>query len=284
MFHINRVVYFESSLNTIKNWCTCVISSLSHHISNQGNEPPSVDKGCQQKPIIGYPRIWYTSTRLLLKSTTGVPLLLPPAPPPCCFFCSHLFAPSHDLNTWNRLQKHPYNLPTFLTLFIVNASKHVMCHIKQHLLHLSFEICPRKNNLCCLFDSGGQQSNWWKLSKVENPGFQLSFPKQLLVIVHTQTQLYPYCNVIRNVWRALCVFRTGELPIIKKYPYMYYKKGLKCIDVHLCTCIIIIIIVLICRHSDVCCLNNARRNSTTELKLVKVNTKFDMFSFHLFWL
>lgn len=77
------------------------------------------------------------------------------------------------------------------------------------------------------------------------------------------------------------VFRTGELPIVKKYPYMCYKKGLKCINV--CTCIIItIIIILICRHSDVCCLNNARRNSTTELKLVKVNIKFDMFSFHLF--
>jgi len=156
-----------------------------------------------------------------------------------------------------------------------------MCHIKQHLLHLSFQICSRKNNLCCLFDSGGQQSNnWWKLSIVENPGFQLQLP----VILHRQTQLrhmYPYCNIIRNVWRALCVFRTGELPIVKKYPYMYYKKGLKCINVFTC---IIIIITLIRRHSDVCCLNNARRNSTTELKLVKVNIKFDMFSFHLFWL
>lgn len=90
--------------------------------------------------------------------------------------------------------------------------------------------------------------------------------------------MFPHCNVIRNVCRALCVFRTGDLPIVKKYPYMYYKKGLKCVNVYTC----IIIIILICRHSDVCCLNNARRNSTTELKLVKVNIKFDMFSFCLF--
>ena len=211
-----------------------------------------------------------------------VPLLLPPTPPPCCFFWLHLFALPHDLNTWNRLQKHPYDLPTFLTLFIVNASKHVMCHIKQHLLHPSFEIYSSKNNLCCLFDSYGQQSNWCKLSIVQNPGFELSFPKQLLVILDRQTQLrhmYAHCNVIRNVWRALCVFRTGDLSIVKKYAYMYYKKGLKCVNVYTC---IIIIAILICRHSDVCCLNNARRNSTTELKLVKVIIKFGMFSFRLF--
>ena len=60
---------------------------------------------------------------------------------------------------------------------------------------------------------------------------------------------------------------------------MYYKKGLKCVNVYTC---IIIIVILICRHSDVCCLNNARRNSTTELKLVKVIIKFGMFSFRLF--
>ena len=131
-------------------------------------------------------------------------------------------------------------------------------------------------------DSYGQQSNWCKLSIVQKQGFELSFPKQLLVILHRQTQLrhmFPHCNVIRNVWRALCVFRTGDLSIVKKYAYMYYKKGLKCVNVYTC---IIIIVILICRHSDVCCLNNARRNSTTELKLVKVNIKFDMFCFCLF--
>ena len=145
-----------------------------------------------------------------------------------------------------------------------------------------YEIYSRKNNLCCLFDLYGQQSNWCKLSIVQNPGFELSFPKQLLVILDRQTQLrhmYAHCNVTRDVWRALCVFRTGDLSIVKKYAYMYYKKGLKCVNVYTC---IIIIAILICRHSDVCCLNNARRNSTTELKLVKVNIKFDMFSLCLF--
>ena len=78
-------------------------------------------------------------------------------------------------------------------------------------------------------DSYGQQSNWCKLSIVQKQGFELSFHKQLLVILHRQTQLrhmFPHCNVIRNVWRALCVFRTGELPIVKKYPYKK-KKGVE---------------------------------------------------------
>ena len=98
-----------------------------------------------------------------------------------------------------------------------------------------YEIYSRKNNLCCLFDSYGQQSNWCKLSIVQNPGFELSFPKQLLVILDRQTQLrhmYAHCNVTRDVWRALCVFRTGDLPIVKKYAYMYYKKELKCVNVY----------------------------------------------------
>ena len=35
----------------------CNISLLAHYISNQGNEPPSADKRCQNRPVIGYTRV-----------------------------------------------------------------------------------------------------------------------------------------------------------------------------------------------------------------------------------
>jgi len=61
-FLINCVVYFESLHHAFKtNWC--MISLLSHHISNQGNEPQSVDKSCQNEPIKGHTTIWYTRAK-----------------------------------------------------------------------------------------------------------------------------------------------------------------------------------------------------------------------------
>ena len=76
--------------------------------------------------------------------------------PLAVFFLLHLFVPPQNLNTWNRLQKHPYNLPTFLTLFIVNASKHVMCHIKQCPHQTApLKSTPRKiSNAACLIRAG----------------------------------------------------------------------------------------------------------------------------------
>ena len=90
------------------NWCE--ISLLAHHISNQGYEPLSADKSCQNRPIIRYTILVYRD-ELLLKSTTGIPLLSSPTPtPPPSFFCSHLFALSprsecleqarYGLKTW----------------------------------------------------------------------------------------------------------------------------------------------------------------------------------------
>ena len=67
-----------------------MISSLSLLISNLGNRPSNVDKSCQNKPFIGFTRIWYTGRirkELLLKSTIiGVPTALTPYPFPSLFF------------------------------------------------------------------------------------------------------------------------------------------------------------------------------------------------------
>ena len=53
---------FESLHHVFKtNWC--MNSLLSHHISNQGNEPQSVDKSCQNEPMKGHTRIWYTGAK-----------------------------------------------------------------------------------------------------------------------------------------------------------------------------------------------------------------------------
>ena len=60
IFHINRVAYLESLRQAFKiTWF--VVWLLAHHISNQrSDEPPSTDKSSQNRPIIGYTRIWYT--------------------------------------------------------------------------------------------------------------------------------------------------------------------------------------------------------------------------------
>ena len=81
LFEDGTTYYFEYLHHAFKmNWCE--ISLLSHHISNQGNKPPSADKSCQNRPIIGYTR----RNELLLKNITGVSSLSPPIPPPRFFF------------------------------------------------------------------------------------------------------------------------------------------------------------------------------------------------------
>ena len=77
---------------------------------------------------------------------------------------------------------------SILTIIFTNSSNsfHCKCFKTCHVPHRTApfaSIISRKNNLCCLFDSYGQQSNWCKLSIVQNPGFELSFPTQLLVIL-----------------------------------------------------------------------------------------------------
>lgn len=64
IFLIKCVVYLESLHHAFKtNWC--MISLLLHHISSQGNEPQSVDKSCQNEPIKGHTRIWYTRAKAI---------------------------------------------------------------------------------------------------------------------------------------------------------------------------------------------------------------------------
>ena len=66
IFLINCVLYFESLHHAFKtNWC--MISLLSHHISNQGNEPQSVDKSCQR----AYQNLVYESKKWLFAQQPG---------------------------------------------------------------------------------------------------------------------------------------------------------------------------------------------------------------------
>ena len=91
-FYLTRSVQPQNYFLVLRGWCClfqntsprfrdnllCNISLLPHHISIQGNEPPSADKRCQNRPIIGLgcTRIWYTGTSFV-KSTSGVPSLSP---------------------------------------------------------------------------------------------------------------------------------------------------------------------------------------------------------------
>lgn len=61
------------------------------HLSNQGNGPSSVHKNCQNKPIMGYTRIWYTLPNPdFAKKYHRRSFALTPRPNPLADFPAHL--------------------------------------------------------------------------------------------------------------------------------------------------------------------------------------------------
>ena len=64
---------------------------IFNHLSNQGNGPSSVHKNCQNKPIIGYTRIWYTLLNpAFAKKYHRRSFALTPRPHPLADFPAHL--------------------------------------------------------------------------------------------------------------------------------------------------------------------------------------------------